>query len=41
MAYCKRCGKEVAENTVTCPHCGTRYDFDTPFCPRCKKETVL
>lgn len=22
MAYCKRCGKEVAENTVTCPHCG-------------------
>ncbi len=21
MAYCKNCGKEVAENTKTCPHC--------------------
>ena len=21
MAYCKKCGKEVAENTKTCPHC--------------------
>lgn len=21
MAYCKNCGKEVAENTRTCPHC--------------------
>lgn len=23
MAYCKHCGKEVAENTITCPYCGT------------------
>ena len=30
MAYCKNCGKEVAENTKTCPHCLADQTVSSP-----------
>ena len=31
--YCRRCGKEIPDDSLVCPYCGTRVVLDTNDAP--------
>lgn len=38
--YCRACGSEISENTVSCRKCGTKRNEGTKFCQNCGFHTT-
>lgn len=34
MAFCAKCGKEIDDSAVVCPHCGVPVVKDALDCPK-------
>ena len=39
MKYCRKCGKELDDNAVVCPHCGVLVD-DNALKPKSTTNTI-